>query len=833
MTNIENLATALNGRPKPGGGFLAQCPAHDDRHPSLSIDVGDSGTLLLKCFSGCPQEAVIDALKIKDLWPEGKGNVLSDEELRQAQQRSEQRQAERQKKCIKAATIAQSVWKAASPALPDHPYLVRKKVQPTNTLREIDLGKLAKLIGYHPQANGEPLAAGRVLVAPVMIDGKICTVEMIDQNGRKHALAGGKKSSGFWATGKLPGVDGDGIRLLIGEGIATCLSAMESTGFLTIAALSCGNLLSVARQLRERYPKAEIILLADIIKATDEPNPHAVEAVAEIGGRLAIPDFGPERAEGMTDFNDLAELHGREAVKTCIEGALLREQTTHCGTVADEKIHRFPETQGCGVVADTSTLPTSSTIEEIVFGLAAMPTLEYALIRKDKAKSLGLGVADLDRAVKEARKGCSSDNDLPFREVEPCLLAVDPKELLFEIVSVVQRFIVCDDHIPYAVALWSAMTWFMDVVDVAPLAIITAPEKRCGKTQLLTLLGRLVCRPITASSISPAAMFRAIDAWKPALMIDEVDACMKDNEELRGIINSGHTRDSAYVIRAVGETFTPTKFSTWGAKALSGIGHVADTLMDRAIILELRRKLPYEEVDRLRHAEPGLFDILTAKLARFALDYSDKVRQARPYLPPSLNDRAQDNWEPLLAIAIVAGSEWLEIATKTALKISGSESDAQSIGVELLADIQEVFEEKMVDRISTAELIKALCEDEEKPWATYNRGMPIKPRQLAGRLKGHGISSKTIRLGSAETPKGYDKKQFDEAFSRYIPSPPSVSATTPQTNIHKGSGVADMPTRCGSVADKNLPRCPETLDCGAVADRAPLVGSSEKIEIII
>ncbi|MBK8318826.1 MAG: hypothetical protein IPL05_09715 [Betaproteobacteria bacterium] len=164
------------------------------------------------------------------------------------------------------------------------------------------------------------------------------------------------------------------------------------------------------------------------------------------------------------------------------------------------------------------------------------------------------------------------------------------------------------------------MTWFMDVVQVAPLAVITAPEKRCGKSQLLFLLGRLVHRPMAASNITSAALFRAVDAWKPTLLVDEADAFMKDNEELRGLLNCGHTRDSAYIIRVVGDDHTPKRFNVWGAKALAGIGHLADTIIDRSIVLELRRKLPHEEVLRLRHAEPGLFDDLSAKLARFAID---------------------------------------------------------------------------------------------------------------------------------------------------------------------------------------------------------------------
>ena len=105
---------------------------------------------------------------------------------------------------------------------------------------------------------------------------------------------------------------------------------------------------------------------------------------------------------------------------------------------------------------------------------------------------------------------------------------------------------------------------------------------------------------------------------------------MRENEELRGIINCGHTRDSAKIIRVVGDDFTPTEFHVWGAKALAGIGHLSDTLMDRAVVLELRRKLADEKIERLRHAEPNLFKTLTAKLARFPQDYAEEMQQARP-----------------------------------------------------------------------------------------------------------------------------------------------------------------------------------------------------------
>jgi putative DNA primase/helicase len=331
--------------------------------------------------------------------------------------------------------------------------------------------------------------------------------------------------------------------------------------------------------------------------------------------------------------------------------------------------------------------PAQAGDDEEIARLAALPPLEYERTRKDVAERLGARPTILDKLVGNSRK--DKDGGIAFDEPDPWPHPIDPAQLLSEIAATVQRFIVCNDETAHAVALWVPMTWMIDVVQVAPLAVITAPEKRCGKSQLLILLGKLVCRPLTASNISPSALFRSIDAWKPTLLVDEADAFMRENEELRGLLNCGHTRDNAYIVRVVGENFTPTRFNVWGAKALAGIGHLADTIMDRSIALELRRKLPHEEVERLRHTEPGVFETLASKLARFAQDFREAVRVSRPNLPPSLNDRAQDNWEPLLAIADVAGAPWPELAWKAALKLSGAESPTLSIGTELLADIQE------------------------------------------------------------------------------------------------------------------------------------------------
>jgi putative DNA primase/helicase len=215
--------------------------------------------------------------------------------------------------------------------------------------------------------------------------------------------------------------------------------------------------------------------------------------------------------------------------------------------------------------------------------------------------------------------------------------------------------------------------------------------------------------------------------------------------------------------------------------------------MDRSIVFELRRKLPIEKVEHLRHANDGLFDALAQKLARFADDYRGDVRRARPALPDALNDRAQDNWEPLLAIAGTAGGPWPGIARQAALRLSKSDNAALSTGVELLSDIREIFRTRNVIRISTDELIKALCADHEKQWATCNRGKEINARWLSQKLSGYGIKSGSVRTGAKETPKGYKLESFQEAFASYLPEYPAESATTPQSSIGAALRVADAP----------------------------------------
>ena len=472
--------------------------------------------------------------------------------------------------------------------------------------------------------------------------------------------------------------------------------------------------------------------------------------------------------------------------------------------------------------------------EEAIQWLVSLKPFEYDRVRNEQAKALGVRSTTLDAMVKAAQNEGGEAGRLPFNEVEPYPHPIDPAQLLDEVTDTIKRFIVLDTEQAHAAALWVALTWFIDSVEVAPLAIITAPEMACGKSQLHDLLAKIVMRPLSTNNMKAATLFRISEKWHPSLMLDEVDLMLKSDDEIINLVNAGHHRGASQVWRLVGDNHEPKSFDVWGAKCFAGIAlekiFPAST-MSRAIVIKLRRKMAHESVGRLRHADEDAFVVVAEKLARFGADYSQQVRQARPSLPDALSDRDQDNWEPLLAIASCAGAVWLDRAIAAALKLSGAGEHPMSIGNELLQDIRHVFESKRVDRISTADLIEALCADEELSWNTHNRGKPLSPRQLGSRLKEYGVNSKQMRFSSYDNPiRGFEREQFNDAFLRYLPDPQNLPLHVTKSLQANNDGGLNVTDRKSCNVTENLPVTPEapySLGCNAVTDKTPFSGGCE------
>ncbi len=408
--------------------------------------------------------------------------------------------------------------------------------------------------------------------------------------------------------------------------------------------------------------------------------------------------------------------------------------------------------------------------------LARLSPVEYDRTREAAAQGLGIRVSTLDGAVEMQRKtlGLSPAEKIPSGRLvtlptpNPHGAPVNGAVLLDELTNAIRRYVALPESCAEGIALWVLFSHSLDAFQASPRLAFKSPEKRCGKTTALGVVQRLVPKPLSTSNVSGAALFRMIEAHCPTLLIDEADTFLADAESARNVLNSGHTRTTAFTLRTVGDDHEPRLFSTWCAVSIAAIGKLPSTLEDRSIVIPMRRKLPGENVERFRTDRAGEFPTLAAKAARWALDNRDVLASADPGIPDGLNDRAADNWRPLLAIADAAGGHWPELARHAALNLSGGEqTDAEGTRVRLLADIRDVFDGAAEERLPSSDIVARLIVREDLPWGELRGGRPITAPMLASMLRQFGIRPKVFRSGNA-TPRGYVRADFEDAWTRYV-----------------------------------------------------------------
>jgi hypothetical protein len=462
--------------------------------------------------------------------------------------------------------------------------------------------------------------------------------------------------------------------------------------------------------------------------------------------------------------------------------------------------------------------------------LAALDKLDYGRARKDTAKALGVTATELDKIVAESRG--KPDKEPERWVVEPWEEPVATSDLLTSLAEIYTRYVVLPLHGANVMALWVLHAWAIDAAYATAFLMFVSPEPRCGKSTALALVYRTAPRTTMASNISAAAIYRYIEAQRPTLLLDEAETFVTDNEDIRGILNSGHSRDTAHVIRliAAGDDYQPKEFSTWGPKALASIGRLAATLRDRALIIPMKRRKAGEPVKKLRLEDTGEFATLRRKAQRWANDNIEALKKKRPKLPQGLNDRAQDNWEPLLAIAEVAGGDWPALAHKAALSLS-EDLDEGSIRTKLLADIRKVFEAEREGRLTSLVLAAKLGElagaDEDAgPWGAFGKsGKPITQRQIAKLLSDFSIFPRTIRIEERPQAKGYLREQFEDAFERYL-SPISDHPPVPAVPPSQSSDVKDLRSKRSVPpdflgTDENDPNVLKDKDCDVGTAKTP------------
>jgi hypothetical protein len=306
-------------------------------------------------------------------------------------------------------------------------------------------------------------------------------------------------------------------------------------------------------------------------------------------------------------------------------------------------------------------------------------------------------------------------------------------------------------------------TWLVDKFIITPRLAVTSPTKGCGKTTVLRFLNQIVRRPKRAGSITPPALFRAVEEFHPTVILDETEKYIELGSDLHALLNEGHCKGGT-VLRVLGEKLELREFSVFAAVAFAANGRLADDLEQRSIVIEMQRRRADEPVSELREDRCEQLQNLARMCARWADDVADDVAGHDPHMDGLIN-RDADNWRALFAIADLIGSDWPERARSAAAALTLK--DSESIGPMLLGDIKAAFDEQAVDRLSSADVCAVLNNMEGKPWGDW-KGKELTPNQLARLLKPFGITTNTtIRVGT-KTAKGYHRHQFEEVWQRYL-----------------------------------------------------------------
>ncbi len=376
----------------------------------------------------------------------------------------------------------------------------------------------------------------------------------------------------------------------------------------------------------------------------------------------------------------------------------------------------------------------------------------------------------------------------------------DGAQLLDDLRDFLARFVVYpSEHALVAHVLWIVHTWLLDAWESTPRIAFLSPEPGSGKSRALEVTEPLVPRPVHAVNCTPAYLFRKVSDpdGEPTILYDECDTLFgpkaKDHEEIRGMINAGH-RKGAMAGRCVvrGKLVETEELPAYCAVALAGLDDLPASIMSRSVVTRMRRRAPTEPIQpwRRRINEPQ-----AAKLRDRLIDWSNSVRENAtdmwPQIPPGVEDRAADVWEPLLSVADLAGGHWPKSARVAAVTVvTDSMAATPSLGVMLLRDIRTVFNTVAARNLVTDQLLTNLREIEEAPWAVIRKGEPLDARGLAQRLRKYGIQPKPIR-DSDRVFKGYTRAQFEDAWSRYLPAlgpaaMESVTAVTESPSLWTG-----------------------------------------------
>lgn len=398
---------------------------------------------------------------------------------------------------------------------------------------------------------------------------------------------------------------------------------------------------------------------------------------------------------------------------------------------------------------------------------------ETASEAKDNGAAVEVGQeqSTLSQAPKQGAKP-NNVKRLAFHVPEPWPQAVDINELFKEMDGILKRHLIVTPEERWTIIFWIVFSYIPRSFRHSPRLLVTSPQMQCGKTTLLSILAAMAYKALHVSHLTPATLFRMLDKERPTIIADEADTYIYGNEDMRNVLNNGHSKDGSLVMRCEGDRNDVRLFDAYGAMVIGQIGVPPDTVLDRSIPILMKRKKPTEKtLPFLSEDEDTMKECreIQSKLLRWTTDYASDLAKAAMQLPDFLHNRNEDKWRPLFAIAELAGDPWkcrVEQAARRAVSLDCS--DNAELAVRLLADIRDVFKTAGAQAMMTASLLHELNALDERPWGTLNNGKAMDARKMSDFLRPFGIAPQNIRFANGGQKKGYAVAYFTDTFERYL-----------------------------------------------------------------
>jgi Protein of unknown function (DUF3631)/Bifunctional DNA primase/polymerase, N-terminal len=452
--------------------------------------------------------------------------------------------------------------------------------------------------------------------------------------------------------------------------------------------------------------------------------------------------------------------------------------------------------------------PIEMTTEQVVAHVQMLSKMGYEQRRKKIADKTALRTSYFDSEYEKATNQTSESDEVSgvaalISDIRPWGEPVNLVEVLEETESVFRQYI----HFKRpedstTAALWVGQTYTAEHQSEFPYLGARSPVEGCGKTRVLDLLVGMSYRTLKAGNLTAASAFRVMDSLHPCLIIDEVDTFIHIQPEFVGILNMGHTKEGGYVLRVLGENHDQlTPFAVWGPKAYGMIGTAPATFASRSIPIILERAAKGDGLTQFPKTPNGKEALklrlrtIASKWKRWADDNSQAIANWEPDMS-EFENRAADNWYPLMRIAEMAG--WAEKALKAAHVVDPyAKQDTARL---MLRDIQNIFHTRKEPTITPGTLVSDLLA-QATGWDEMGRlDKPLTGKKLADMLADFGIRSHS---GSQRL---YHLDDFREVFSRYLTDPPQdtelggmkeVVAPTNTTSLERGRPVLVESVRAG------------------------------------